>query len=169
MNMNFEGMDSLVPKQVKNMVDKYKDDMSVYISNTLDKFENENSIIKFLYDLNLPYSLEVNTGSDNIPESIWSKISAIQVKGGTNFILSQMENLEKKNQQISERLKEILKSITTEEELDNECRKTHGDKWRRAPSNMNNMQFKQTLIDYTSKSYYLRFFLLLRNYFYILI
>ena len=149
--MNFEGMESLVPKQVKNMVDKYKDDMSVHISSSLDKFENENSIIKFLYDFNLPYSLEANSGSDDIPESIWNKISQIQVKGGTSFILSQMDNLEKKNQQISDRLKEILKSITTEEELDNECRKTYGDKWRRAPSNTANMQFKQSLIDFTSK------------------
>jgi len=152
--MNYEGMDSLVPKQVKNMVDKYKDDMSVYVSASLDKFENENSIVKFLYDLNLPYSLEANTGSTDIPESIWNKISQIQVKGGTGFILSQMENLEKKNQQIADRLREILKTVTTEEEQDNQCRITHGDKWRRAPSNLTNMQFKQSLIDYTSNSSY---------------
>ena len=151
--MNFEGMESLVPKQVKNMVDKYKDDMSVYISAGLDKCENENSIVKFLYDLNLPYSLEVNIGSGDIPESIWNKISAIQVKGGTSFILNQMGNVEKKNQQIADRLREILKGVTTEEEQDNECRKTYGDKWRRAPSNLTNMPFKQTLIDYTSKSF----------------
>jgi len=149
--MNFEGMDSLVPKQVKNMVDKYKDDMSVYISTALDKHENENSIVKFLYDLNLPYSLEASNSNGEIPESIWNKINAIQVKGGTSFILNQMENVEKKNQQIADRLKEILRSITTEEENDNDCRKTHGDKWRRGPSNVNNIQFKHSLIDFTSK------------------
>lgn len=159
--MNFEGMDSLVPKQVKNMVDKYKDDMSVYISTSLDKYENENSIVKFLYDLNLPYSLEANMSSGDIPESIWNKINAIQIKGGTSFILSQMENLEKKNQQIADRLRDILKSITVEEEHDNECRKTHGDKWRRAPSNMTNMPFKQSLIDYTSNKNYILLLLFL--------
>jgi len=135
------------------MVDKYRDDMSVYISSSLDKFENENSIVKFLYDFNLPYSLDANMGNGDIPESIWNKISAIQVKGGTGFILGQMDNLDKKNQQISDKLKEILKTITTEEEQDNECRKTHGNKWTRQPSNASNVQFKQTIIDYTSKNH----------------
>lgn len=152
--MNYEGMESLVPNQVKTMVDKYKDDMSVYISSSLDKYENENTISKFLYDFNLPYSLDANLGSGDLPESIWNKINGIQVKGGTGYILAQMENLEKKNQQISDRLKEILKTITSEEDADNECRKTHGNKWMRPPSNTHNMQFKQSIIDYTSKYYY---------------
>ncbi len=134
------------------MVEKYRDDMMVYISSCLDKFENENSIVKFLYDLNLPYSIDVNNGSGDIPESIWSKINAIQVKGGTSNILNQMENLEKKNQQIADRLKEILKNITDEEAQDNECRKTHGNKWMRPPSITGNIQFKQTIIDYTSNN-----------------
>lgn len=154
--MNFEALESVVPKDVKNMVDKYRDDMMVYVSSNLDKFENEYTITKFLEDNNLPYSIDVNCGNGDIPESIWVKISAIQVKGGTNFILSQLENLEKKNNQISESLKTLLKTINKEEEQDNECRKTHGTKWTRDMSNTMNMQFKQQIIDYTSNSYYLK-------------
>jgi hypothetical protein len=153
MNAFYEGMDALVPKQVRGMVDKFKDDMTVYVTSNLDKFENENTITQFLSDLNLPFCIESTNGNGDIPESLWMKLNSIQVKGGTSFIFGQFANLEEKNKQIGERLKEILKNLNSEEEEDNECRKTHGNKWMRAPSNTLNTSFKQTIIEYTSNSF----------------
>lgn len=144
-------MDGLVPKQVRQMVEKYRDDMSVYISTKLDNLESESTINKFLSDNNLPFCVESSSGKDGIPDSLFNKLSQIKTKGGTEFILSQLDLLNKKNSEISEKLREILKTINLEEEEDNKLRQEHQNKWTRAPSNSTNMSFKQSLIDYTSK------------------
>lgn len=144
-------MDGLVPKQVRQMVEKYKDEMTIYISTKLDNLESDNTINKFLMENNLPFCVESSSGKDGLPDSLTQKITQINTKGGTQYILTQLENLNKKNSEISERLREILKSINLEEEADNILRKEHGIKWSRSPSNVTNMAFKQSLIDYTSK------------------
>jgi hypothetical protein len=133
------------------MVEKYKDDLTIHISAKLETLETESSINKFLSDNNLPYCIESSDGGNNIPESLFNKISQVQTKGGTEFILNQVENLNKKNLEISDRLREILKKINKEEDEDNNLRKEHGNKWMRPPSNVTNMSFKQSIIDYTAK------------------
>jgi len=144
-------MDGLVPKQVRQIVEKYRDEITIHISTKLDTLETETTINKFLSDYNLPFCVESTQGGDNLPESLSNKLTQIKTKGGTEFILTQLENLNKKNSEISEKLREILKKINKEEEEDNLLRKEHGNKWMRSPSNATNMSFKQTLIDYTAK------------------
>lgn len=133
------------------MVEKYRDDMTVFISGKLDNLESENTINAFLTNNNLPYCVESSSGKDGLPESLMNKINQIKTKGGTEFILNQLESLNKKNTEISDRIRDTLKTINNEEEEDNKLRQEHGDKWSRAPSNATNMSFKQSLIDYSSK------------------
>jgi hypothetical protein len=133
------------------MVEKYKDDLTIHISAKLELLETESSINKYLSDNNLPFCIESSDGGNNIPESLFNKISQVQKNGGTEFILNQVDNLNKKNLEISDRLREILKTVNKEEEEDNTLRNEHGNKWIRAPSNTTNMTFKQSIIDYTAK------------------
>lgn len=144
-------MDGLVPKQALGMIEKYRDDMMVYITSNLEKYENEGSITKFLYEMNLPYSIEGSSSSGDIPDSLWNKINLIQQKGGTSYIMGQVENLDKKYVQIADRLTEIMKTLKNEEEEDNNLRTQLGVKWTRAPSAQLNHQYKQIIIDFTSK------------------
>lgn len=58
-------LDDMIPKEVKLMVDNYKQSVSFniikimsFIQTSLDKYENEISLTQFLNSLNLPTSLE---------------------------------------------------------------------------------------------------------------
>ena len=99
-------MDGLVPKQVRQMVEKYKDEITIYISTKLDNLESDNTINKFLMENNLPFCVESSSGKDGLPDSLNQKITQINTKGGTQFILTKLENLNKKNSEISERLRD---------------------------------------------------------------
>jgi hypothetical protein len=102
-----KSLEGLVPREVKPMIMSYKEQMMNYISEQLDKYENEGKGAAFLNDLNLPHSLEAATSSNEISDSLWKRISEIQQKGGTTFLTGQINTLEKKAEEIEKRMQDM--------------------------------------------------------------
>lgn len=100
-------LDTLVPREVRGMVENYKKDMMKYISEHLDKYENEGKITSFLNDLSLPFSLESAISNNDISDYLWKRISEIQQKGGALYLTNQISNIERKSEEISKRISEL--------------------------------------------------------------
>lgn len=149
------------------MIYDYKEKMMAFITSNLTKLENEKSISEFIEEYYLPFSIQVEVirSVAFIPDPIWDKINLIQIKGGKNFMINQVEILEKKNTQLVECLCQILQSIRNEEEQDNECRKTYGNYWQRRASNSLNVKYHQIILDYMSIKYHFFIIIYLLDYF----
>lgn len=102
-----KSLEGLVPKEIKPMIMSYKEQMMNYISEQLDKYENEGKVAVFLNDLYLPQSLEAATSTTEISDSLWRRISEIQQKGGTTFLSGQINALEKKAEEIEKRMHDM--------------------------------------------------------------
>jgi hypothetical protein len=102
-----KSLEGLVPREIKPMIMSFKEQMMTYVSEQLDKYENEGKVTAFLTDLQLPHSLEAATSSSEISESLWKRISEVQQKGGTTFLTGQINNLEKKAEEIEKRVQDI--------------------------------------------------------------
>jgi hypothetical protein len=144
-------LDALVPREVKVMIDNYKRAMMDYISENLNKYQNESEIMSFLTELNLPYSLETVLSQNQLSDSLWKKISEVQEKGGSMFLTNNITNLEKKSEDIGRRINDMMQSLANEDEDDSKYRKQYGDRWNRLPSSQLNMQHLNVLKDYGAK------------------
>lgn len=144
-------LDALVPKEVKGMIETYKRNMMDYISENLNNYQNESEIMNFLTELNLPYSLETVLSQNEISESLWRKISEVQQKGGSMFMMNNITNLEKKGEEISRRINDMMLILTNEEDEDSKYRRQYGDRWNRNPSSQLNYQYLSVLQEYSKK------------------
>ena len=102
-----KSLEGLVPREVKPMITAYKEQMMNYISEQLDKYENDGKVTGFLADMFLPHSLEAATCTDEISDSLWKRISEVQQRGGSTFLTGQINNLEKTGEDISKRIQDI--------------------------------------------------------------
>ena len=144
-------LDALVPREVKGMIENYKKAMMDYISENLNKYQNESEIMAFLTELNLPYSLETVLSQNEISESLWKKISEVQQKGGSMFLTNNITNLEKKAEEVARRITDMLLILKNEEEEDNKYRNQYSERWSRVPSRNLNSQHLSVLQDYAKK------------------
>lgn len=102
-----KSLEGLVPREIKPMIISFKEQMMAYISEQLDKYENEGKVTAFLSELQLPHSLEAATSSNEISESLWKRISEVQQKGGTTYLTGQINNLEKKAEEVEKRMQDM--------------------------------------------------------------
>ncbi len=144
-------LDALVPREVKVMIENYKRAMMDYISENLNKYQNESEIMSFLSELDLPYSLETVLSQNQLSDSLWKKISEVQEKGGSMFLTNNITNLDKKSEDIGRRINDMLQSLANEDEDDSKYRKQYGDRWKRLPSSQLNVNNLNILKDYGSK------------------
>jgi hypothetical protein len=151
-NSTIPVLDKLVPRETKPMIANYKQSMMGYISQNLDKYENEAKIDAFLKNMNLPYALESSiSSSSELPESLSRRITEVQRKGGILYLLNQVTNLEKQSEEISKKISDLELRLYTEEEEDKKMRNLYGPQWIRLPSQNVNSQFYQILQDYKQK------------------
>lgn len=151
-NSSIPILDKLVPREIKPMIENYKQSMMNYICQNLDKYENNTKIESFLKSLNLPYALESSiSSSSEIPETLWRRITEIQRKGGILYIINQITNLEKQTEEFISKISELELKLLNEEEQDNNIRNLYGPQWIRLPSKKVNGQFYQILHDYKQK------------------
>lgn len=143
-------LDNLVPREVKPMVANYKQQMMEYISEFLDKYENEGKVSSFLKDLGLPLSLETAMSSSEISDSLWKRISEVQQKGGSMYLTNQIANLAQKSEEVSKRIADIELVLYNEEEEDKKLHNLYGNRWNRQPSNKLNQNYYAALGDYKS-------------------
>jgi len=92
-----------------------------YITENIEKYENEAKMLQFLSDLGLPGSLDsMISGSnliadltniisliDNISDNMWNRISAIQMKGGSQNIINTISTVEKSGDDINKRIADL--------------------------------------------------------------
>jgi programmed cell death 6-interacting protein len=144
-------LEELVPKGAKEMILNYKKQMMEYISQNLNNYENDSTVMQFLTDLNLPYALETVLSQNEISESLWKRINDVQQKGGTLYLTNNISNLEKKSEEVARRINDILFVIKSEEEEDNKYRNLYGNRWIRTPSSNLNFQYVGIQNDYSKK------------------
>lgn len=99
-------LDDLVPKEARIMVENYKKQLNDFISEYLDKQENDVKIQNFLHELNLPYSLDSATSSE-ISDALWKRISEVQQKGGALFLTNQISSLSGRSEEVARRLSDL--------------------------------------------------------------
>jgi hypothetical protein len=143
-------LDSLVPREVRPMIANYKQSMMEYISEGLDKYENEGKITAFLAELNLPGSLESAISNNEVSDYLWKRISEVQQKGGSLYLTNAISSLEKKAEDVSKRIADMELILYNEEEEDNKYRNLYGNRWQRAPSKNLNYMYYQVLYEYKS-------------------
>ena len=87
-----------------------------YITQNLDKYENESKMLEFLEENGLPGSLDsvISTSIilifiylDCISDSMWRRIQEIQLKGGSNYIINQLNEVDKSREKINKRITEL--------------------------------------------------------------
>lgn len=146
-------LDALVPREVRGMVSTYKSQMMQFVSENLDKYENEAKVNQFLADIGLPFSLETCTSTNEIPEFIWKKISEVQQNGGALYMTNQLANIERRGDDIMRRLGDLENTLKHEENEDNNYRSTnmYGQRWKRQTSSNLNQSYFTVLWEYKSK------------------
>jgi hypothetical protein len=153
-------LDALVPREVRGMVGTYKSQMMNFISENLDKYENDIKISTFLSELGLPFSLETCVNTNEIPDYLWKKISEVQQNGGAIYMTNQLSNIDRRGEEIMRRLNDLEALLKHEEDEDNKYRgqSMYGNRWRRNPSNTVNGSYFNIIWEYKSKEYYLFLF-----------
>ena len=152
-----EDLDLLIPSEIKPMLENFKSQMNNFMQQYLNKYENEDSIKKFLDKFYLPQKLLIkpinadNPYSSEIPPELLEKINEIQQLGGTSYLNNLMSTILSKSNDLIDSLNKILSDIKKEEKEDNYYRKNIGDQWVINPSNTLNMNYIQTIEDNIAK------------------
>ena len=145
-------LDTLIPENVKEMIDRYKQRMSDFLQQNISQYETEKSVSIFLDNLHLPPHLtkrrtgeNIHSDSINLPQELWEKISRVQKLGGTLALNEIMQNIKGKYDYMVGNLENTLNSFKNEENDDNSMRQKYGNKWIRKPSNALNMKYIQAI------------------------
>ena len=152
-----EDLDFLTPKEIRPMLENYKSQMNNFMQHYLSKFENDESIKKFIDKYNLPTKLTIkplNKDDENslgIRSELWEKINQIQQLGGGFYLSNSMKKLLKKSNDLIESLNLLLSDINKEENEDNYYRNKVGDQWVINPSSTLNMNYIQTIKNFLEK------------------
>jgi len=143
-------LELLVPKDVKNMINNYKNKMNEFIGKNLDNYENEGTINNFIQNLFLPKKLTQRPGEENLneppqefPPQLWEKIEQVQHLGGTNALQRIMNGIMNKSNYLINQCENLLHSLEAEDRDDTNCRQRFGNKWIREPSQKLNFKLVQ--------------------------
>lgn len=147
-------LDNLAPKEVKDMLGRYKPQINELMSSNLDKNENEASISNFIQELNLPKKLTKKDDNEDeedtreLPQELWEKIEKVQQIGGINGLHNIMQGIMGKSNYLINKLENLLHSFELEDKDDRNMRQRFGNKWIREPSLKLNFQMVQAAQSY---------------------
>jgi hypothetical protein len=148
----YEGeLEPLMSKNIRPMINNYKNKLMNYISSELDKLQDESKISEFLTKLNLPYSLEALVCEDGLPETLWNNISEVQQKGSSVFLSNGLANIENRRDEVFHKISDLELMLYEEQEEDNKMRMLYSNRWTRLPSSQINKNYMDKLNDYKSK------------------
>ena len=143
-------LDLLVPKQVKNMIENYKNKMNELISKNLDLYENDLTIQKFIKELYLPRKLTIRPGEEDltlppveIPIQLWQKLEQVKNLGGPRHLANIMQGIMNKSNFLINELENLLRSLEAEDKDDQMYRQQYKEKWIREPSQKLNFKLVQ--------------------------
>ena len=147
-------LDVLAPKEIRDMIGRYKPQINELISQNLDQNENEGTISNFIQELNLPKKLtkkdesEDDEESRELPQELWEKIEKVQQIGGINGLHNIMNGIMGKSNYLIKQLQNLLHSFELEDKDDSNMRQRFRDKWIREPSLKLNFQMVQAAQSY---------------------
>ena len=149
-------LDLLAPKEIKDMIGRYKPQINELISGNLDKCENEGTISNYIQELNLPKKItikkdeQLNEDDDlrKLPQELWEKIEKIQQIGGSEGLNKIMQGIKGKSNFLIGNLENLLHSFEAEDKDDRANRLRYRDKWIREPSLKLNFQMVQAAQSY---------------------
>jgi programmed cell death 6-interacting protein len=143
-------LELLVVKEVRSMINAYKSKMNDYISQNLDKLENEGTINNFVQSLCLPKKLaqrpedaKENDPPNEFPPQLWNKIERVQQMGGTMALSRIMNGIMNKSQYLIDQCQNLLRSLEAEDRDDQAMRNKYRNKWIREPSQKLNFKLVQ--------------------------
>ena len=143
-------LDLLVPKQVKSMIENYKNKMNELISKNLDLYENDLTIQKFIKELYLPRKLTIRPGEEDltlppveIPIQLWQKLEQVKNLGGPRHLANIMQGIMNKSNFLINELENLLRSLEAEDKDDQMYRQQYKEKWIREPSQKLNFKLVQ--------------------------
>lgn len=148
---SLKSLEKLVPREVKDLVDKHRNRMLGYLAELLEPYNCEAKINSFLVKRNLPHSLESATQGNSISEATWKRVLEIQAKGATTYIINTQNALATSAEKIANKLNELGVLLQTEEQEDEKYRSLFGNKWSRKPSKFVNSDVTYTVQDYGNK------------------
>ena len=156
-NYTFPELDLLSPKEVREMIGKYRTKINLYVTKNLDQYENEGTIDNYIETLKLPNKLtkkpikegeEENENENDslkkeIPDEIWEKINKVQQIGGPSALNNIMQGIMNKSNYLLNNLENLLHSFEAEDKDDANCRQQYRERWTRPPSQNLNYQMVQ--------------------------
>ena len=149
-------LDSLIPKEVKLMIQNYKEKLMNYITEKLNNSETPDTIDNFINSFGLPKKFtsqnpdEVEKIIHEIPNELWNKIAQIQQLGGTVQLSSTIQGIIIKTGEMLNNLNQGLQNLSNEMREDNMYREKFQNKWMRKPSNALNINIVNTMQKYIS-------------------
>ena len=152
-------LDLLAPKEVRDMIDRYRPKMNIFITKCLDQYENEGTIDNFIQKLHLPKKLikkPVKEGEEEendvkeLPGELWDKINSVQQAGGTMALTNIMQGIMNKSDYLINTLEGLLHSFESEDKDDNQCRQRFRERWTRGPSQQFNYKMVQAAQQFLS-------------------
>ena len=143
-------LDLLVPKQVKDMINNYKNKMNEFISKNIDLYENDMTIQNFVKELFLPRKLTIRPGEEDltlppveIPIQLWQKLEQVKQLGGHQSLSYIMQGIMNKSNFLISELENLLRSLEAEDKDDQMLRQQYKEKWIREPSQKLNFKLVQ--------------------------
>ena len=149
---------TLVPTEIKGMIDNYKEKLMQFITEKLNALETPDSIENYIQNLHLPDKFvlsnidELQKRNFDIPNDLWNMISQIQQLGGINQLNNIMQNIMQKTGEMGMKLNNCLNLLKQEENEDNFFRQRFQNQWNnvRRPSNQLNFNIKNAAEKYIS-------------------
>lgn len=141
-----EGLDSLIPPMTRDMVQRFRSKIGMYLKENISQYESEKTIMFFIQNLRLPRHLierkkKGEKDSGKFPPQLWEKIYKIQQIGGFVALNGKMQNIMNKSNFLISNLQNTLNSFKKEEMDDNNQRQRYGNDWVRKPSNQINAKY----------------------------
>ena len=147
-------LDSLVPREVKLMIQNYKEKLMEFITEKLNASETPDTIDNYINNLHLPKKFTVENPDElqkvkyEIPPELWNKISQVQQLGGTIQLSSTIEAIMNKTGEMLNYLNQSLQNLSNEMREDNMYRQRFQNQWIRRPSNELNTNLVNALQKY---------------------
>ena len=122
----------LIPNDIKPLVNRYFEDVSIFLNDKLSQFESEKSINEFLENRNLPNALTTGISSSPLSQNIFDEILSVQNQGGLHYLESQLDKISKESDRMGERIKRLEEKLFEDKQEDDKCRILYGnDNWKR--------------------------------------
>ena len=121
----------LIPNDIKPLVNRYFEDVSIFLNDKLSQFESEKSINEFLENRNLPNALTTGISSSPLSQNIFDEILSVQNQGGLNYLESQLDKISKESDRMGEKIKRLEEKLFEDKQEDDKCRILYGNNWER--------------------------------------